>query len=131
MLEKYENFHWLGRLSYPDKVREFLAEIDVYALISGMDMSPHTILEASLMKKPVIATDVGGISESIQENAGFLINQNDHEEWIKKISFLLDNKQEISKMGNGGHSYVKKQFSWEKISDDFLSIIENETDIIK
>ena len=34
-------------------------------------------------------------------------------------------------MGNGGHSYVKKQFSWEKISDDFLSIIENETDIIK
>ena len=131
MLEKYENFHWLGRLSYPDKVREFLTEIDVYALISGMDMSPHTILEASLMKKPVIATDVGGISESIQENAGFLINQNDHEEWIKKISFLLDNKQEISKMGNGGHSYVKKQFSWEKISDDFLNIIKNETDIIK
>ena len=131
LLEKYENFHWLGRLEYPDKVREFLSEIDVYALVSGIDMSPHTILEASLMKKPVIATDVGGISESINGNTGFLINENDYEEWIKKISFLLDNKQEISNMGNEGHEYIKDEFSWEKISDDFLNIIENETKIIK
>ena len=131
LLEKYENFHWLGRLEYPDKVREFLSEIDVYALVSGIDMSPHTILEASLMKKPVIATDVGGISESINENTGFLINKNDYEEWIKKISFLLDNKQEISNMGNEGHEYIKDEFSCEKISDDFLNIIENETEIIK
>ena len=88
-------------------------------------------LEAGLMKKPVIATDVGGISESIKPNTGFLIQENDYEEWIKKISFLLDNKQEISNMGNEGHEYIKDEFSWEKISDDFLNIIENETKIIK
>ena len=40
LLEKFENFHWLGSLEYPNKVREFLTEIDVYALISGIDMSP-------------------------------------------------------------------------------------------
>ena len=131
LLEKYDNFHWLGRLDYPDKVREFLSEIDLYVLMSGTDMSPHTILEAGLMKKPVIATDVGGISESIKPNTGFLIQENDYEEWIKKISFLLDNKQEITKMGNEGHDYIKKEFSWEKISDDFLKIIERETKIIK
>ena len=83
------------------------------------------------MKKPVIATDVVGISESIKPNTGFLIQENDYEEWIKKISFLLDNKQEISNMGNEGHEYIKDEFSWEKISDDFLNIIENETKIIK
>jgi len=52
-LNKYENFVWLGRLEYPDKVREFLSEIDVYALISGMDLAPLTLKEAQLMKKPV------------------------------------------------------------------------------
>ena len=50
ILEKYDNFHWLGSLEYPDKVREFLTEIDVYALISGIDMSPLTLQEAQLME---------------------------------------------------------------------------------
>ena len=34
VLEKYQNFQWLGHLEYPNKVREFLSEIDIYALIS-------------------------------------------------------------------------------------------------
>ena len=83
-LEKYSNFQWLGSFEYPDKVREFFTEIDVYGLLSGMDMSPHTILEASMMKKPVLATDIGGIQESIlNEKTGYLIKQGNHNEWIK------------------------------------------------
>jgi len=60
-LQKFDNFKWLGSLEYPKKIREFLSEIDAYALISGIDMSPLTLLEAQLMKNPVIATNVGGI----------------------------------------------------------------------
>ena len=30
-LKKYNNFKWLGLLRHPEKVREFLTEIDVYA----------------------------------------------------------------------------------------------------
>jgi len=55
-LEKYENFHWLGKLEYPDKVREFLSEIDIYALITGMDLSSLSLKEAQLLKK-IISTD--------------------------------------------------------------------------
>lgn len=44
-LNKFKNFKWLGRLDYPDKVREYLNEIDVYALISGMDLAPLTLKE--------------------------------------------------------------------------------------
>ena len=51
----YENFHWLGHLQYPEKVREYLSEVDLYALVSGMDLAPLTLKEAQLMKKPVIA----------------------------------------------------------------------------
>ena len=67
-LEKFENFKWLGSLEYPDKVREYLSEIDVYALLSGIDMSPLTLQEAQLMQKPVVATNVGGIPELIKNN---------------------------------------------------------------
>ena len=34
-LEKFENFKWLGHLDYPNDVRDYLSEIDVYALVSG------------------------------------------------------------------------------------------------
>ena len=67
ILEKFDNFHWLGHLKYPDQVRQFFSEIDIYALVSGIDMSPHTLLEAALMKKPILATDVGGIPESCKD----------------------------------------------------------------
>ena len=60
MQPKFDNFEWKGRLEYPEKIREFLETIDVYALITGMDLAPLTLKEAQLMEKPVIATNVGG-----------------------------------------------------------------------
>ena len=48
-LNKFRNFVWLGKLQYPDKVREFLSEIDLYALVTGIDMLPSTLLEAQLL----------------------------------------------------------------------------------
>jgi len=126
MLEKFDNFHWLGQLKYPDEVRQFFTESDIYALVSGMDMSPHTLLEASLMKKPIIATNVGGISESCKDvKTCFLIKKGDSSDWINKISILLNDKEKMKEMGEGGYCYVEKKFSWDKIADDFIKIIQS------
>ena len=121
-LQKFDNFHWLGALEYPNKVREFLSEIDVYALISGIDMSPLTLQEAQLMKKPVIATNVGGIPElMINDKTGYLVTKNNPEELFEKISILINNQQNIKIMGENGNKFVKENFNWEKISDGFLN----------
>ncbi len=122
LLEKYENFHWLGSLEYPNKVREFLTEIDVYALISGIDMSPLTLQEAQLMEKPVIATNVGGIPELMKDGeTGFLIKKDNPEELFEKLSMLLNNLEESKKMGVKGKEFVKNNFNWDKICNDFLN----------
>ena len=122
LLEKYENFHWLGSLEYPDKVREFVTEIDVYALISGIDMSPLTLQEAQLMEKPVIATNVGGIPELMEDGkTGFLIEKNNPEELFEKLSTLLNNLEKSKEMGNKGKEFVKNNFNWDKICNDFLN----------
>ena len=121
-LEKYENFHWLGSLEYPDKVREFLTEIDVYALISGIDMSPLTLQEAQLMEKPVVATNVGGIPELMKdEETGFLIEKNNPEELLDKLSLLFSNLEKAKEMGKNGKEFVKNNFNWDKICNDFLN----------
>ena len=123
-LEKYENFQWMGKLEYPEKVRQFLSEIDIYALITGIDMSPLTLLEAQLMKKPVIATNVGGIPELMRNNVtGFLIEKGNYLDLIDKISTLLDNKTKQENMGEGGRKFVEQNFSWEIITEKFLRIM--------
>ena len=122
LLEKYENFHWLGALEYPDKVREFLTEIDVYALISGIDMSPLTLQEAQLMEKPVIATNVGGIPELMKDGeTGFLIEKGNSIELFEKLSLLLDNQEKSKEMGKKGRNFVKDNFNLDKICNDFLN----------
>ena len=122
LLEKYENFHWLGSLEYPNKVREFLTEVDVYALISGIDMSPLTLQEAQLMEKPVIATNVGGIPELMKDGeTGLLIEKNNSNELFEKLSMLLNNLENANQMGVKGKEFVKSNFNWEKICNDFLN----------
>ncbi|KER06120.1 glycoprotein 3-alpha-L-fucosyltransferase [Marine Group I thaumarchaeote SCGC AAA799-E16] len=122
-LGKYQNFVWLGHLDYPDKVREYLSEIDLYALISGIDMSPLTLQEAQLMEKPVIATNVGGIPELMKENeTGFLVEKGNADQIIEKISMILENKVNSKDMGKKGKMFVTENFSWDKIAKDFIKI---------
>ena len=122
-LQKFDNFTWLGPLEYPDKVREYLTEIDVYALVSGIDMSPLTLQEAQLMKKPVIATNVGGIPEMMKNNyTGFLTEKGNHKDLNDKISFLLNDEVKSKEMGKNGREFIEKNFSWEKIAQDFLRV---------
>jgi len=129
-LQKFENFKWLGNLKYPNKIREFLSEIDVYALVSGIDMSPLTLLEAQLMKKPVIATRVGGIPELMKEGiTGFLVDKGNSADLMNKISLLINDSEKAKLMGENGREFVKDNFNWIKISKDFLNFIKKQPDL--
>ena len=123
-LNKYDNFEWLGSLEYPDKVRQYLTEIDIYALVSGIDMSPLTLLEAQLMKKPVVATNVGGIPELMKDNeSGFLVNKGDVDGWIEKLSLLINDNSQAVTMGTEGRKFVEENFSWEIIANRFIDFL--------
>jgi len=123
-LKKFDNFKWLGSLEYPKKIREFLSEIDAYALISGIDMSPLTLLEAQLMKKPVIATNVGGVPELMEDGkTGFLIKKDNEVDLKEKISLIL---KEITseEMGSNGRKFVIENFDWKIIAKKFKDLLE-------
>ena len=95
--------------------------IDVYALITGMDLAPLTLKEAQLMEKPVIATDVGGDKEMmVDKKTGFLVKEGDAEDVIEKISKILDDKQLAIEMGKNGSKFIKEQFNWELVAKNFL-----------
>ena len=123
-LEKFDNFEWKGRLEYPEKIREFLETIDVYALITGMDLSPLTLKEAQLMEKPVIATNVGGNKEMMDDKkTGYLVEEGSSKDIIEKLTELLDNKEKARDMGKEGAKFVREEFNWERVAKNFLTIV--------
>ena len=123
-LDGFENFHWLGSLQYPDKVRDFLSEIDIYLFPTRMDTTPLSLREAELMKNPVVATNVAGIPETIIDGVtGFLVEAGNHEQYIEKLKLLLDNKIQAKQMGEAGRKFVEEKFNQEASVKGFLDAI--------
>ena len=124
-LEQFPNFNWLGFLNYPKQIRQFYSEIDAYMLISGIDMSPLTLLEAQLMEKPVIATNVGGIPELMIDGVtGFLVKKGDSLDLEQKIRKILENNFQED-FGIQGRKFVMDNFDWNVIINNFKSIINS------
>ena len=126
-LDKFDNFVWLGELSYPHEVKKFVSEIDIFLLLSGMDSFGQVILESSLLEKPILASNVGGIKEIVKHGqTGFLIEEGDVNDWINKISLLLNDEKKCRELGEKGRDLIENNFSWEKTAEKFMNIIKHQ-----
>ena len=126
LYQKHKNFHYLGTLDYPDKVREFLTEIDLYALPTGMDTTPLSCREAMSMEKPIIASKVGGIPEMIYDNkTGLLVNEGDYEKWIQCINKIIEDNDFAEKLGKEARKLVLEKFNWKIVAKKFLDVAES------
>ena len=126
-LQMHHNFKWLGSLEYPQVVRQFLSEIDVYAIFTGLDMSPSSLKEAMLMKKPVIATNVGGIPEILDDGkSGLLVDADDPDAIVEKISYLLGNPSKAKQLGIQGRRTTMKNTNGDSIAKGFVNYVRTE-----
>jgi glycosyltransferase involved in cell wall biosynthesis len=76
------------------------------------------------MKKPVIATNVGGNPEMMRDGiTGYLVEKGSHDDIIEKISLLLNDKKLSENMGNAGRNFVEETYSWEVITKNFIRIL--------
>jgi len=125
-LKGYDNFHWLGSLEHPDKVREYLSEIDVYALITGMDLAPLSLKEAQLMEKPVVATNVGGNPEMMVDGkTGFLVEEGNADDLFEKLTILFENKEISIENGSNGRKFIEEKFSMDASVKNFIRILDS------
>ena len=100
------------------KIVSFMQSADVFALFSNYENLPCVILESFSCGLPVIATDVGGISEFFPDDFGYLTPKGDTDKLLETFIHFYQNKQvyDVSKM----HQYVKDNFGPLVISKAFL-----------
>jgi len=124
-LKKFRNFVWMGNLEYPEEIKKFFSSIDVYLLLSGLESLGQSIIESMLMKKPVIASNTGGIPEVIKNGeTGFLVNIGDSEKIVCLINDLLSKPDLVAKITTQAAENAKMYYSWESIAKKFLDILE-------
>ena len=75
------------------------------------------------MKKPVVATSVGGIPELVNNESSYLIEIGNYKEWIDKLSILINDENKRKQMGLIGYEFVKNNFTWDIIVKRFVQII--------
>lgn len=106
-ISKYVHF-----LGFIEDQYSFFNAIDINTLTSISESFPYAILEGALMKKPIISTNVGGLSKLIENNKnGFLIEVGDSDELANKIKHLADNKIVCEEMGVNLYNKVSEKFS--------------------
>ena len=111
-----------GRLKH-EEVNEKMKQADCFVLFSNYENQPCVQIEAFASGIPVIATNVGGISEFFPENFGFIISKNNEEQLYLAMKKVINNTQFSS--SKEMNSYAKKNFSTEVISKKIDDVYNN------
>lgn len=91
-----------------------LARADLFVLTSNWEGLPLSILEAMRAQLPVIASDVGGVSESLAENqTGFLVPKGNRSVLKDRLIRLLEDAPLRQLMGRKGREIYEQEFSFD------------------
>jgi glycosyltransferase involved in cell wall biosynthesis len=77
------------------------------------------LIEALFNRKPVIASDVGGIVDVIKNGeTGLLVPEKDPQALASAVIRLLNDPAEAVRLGARGYAHAARFFDWERITDD-------------
>lgn len=96
---------------YQDNVKLILEKTSIFVLPSRNECLPISIIEAMACSLPIIASDVGGISELVDhEKNGFLIKGNSQMELYTYLKLVIKNKHLRNKMSRESYKKCVKNF---------------------
>ena len=110
-----DKIKFLGFLPH-HKVPEILRKMDVFVVPSIWECESFGVaaVEAAASGLPVIASNLGGLSEVIVQNrTGFLVSPKSPKEIAEKIFFLYQNKKARQEMGKSARQFVIENYVWE------------------
>ncbi len=90
---------------------DFFRQVHGLVLCSRIENLPYCILEAMAWARPVVATDVGGISDLVQDGvSGFLVPDNEAAALGQRLVALAGNPARARQMGAEGHAVLEARF---------------------
>jgi len=101
-----------------DDPRPYYSVMDVFALPSLSEGLPNVVLEAMAMEKPIIATDVGGNRDLVEDGLnGYLVPPRNVDLLAQRVLTLYERDGSRVSMGSANRKKVQKSFTWDRAVD--------------
>lgn len=104
---------------YHDKPHQLFCEGDVSILTSISEGFPYTVLESMSCGIPVVATDVGGVTEALDDKSGFICKPKDHVAIGNSVVTLLQDEALRKQMGAYARKKVIDNFTIDKFIKEY------------
>ena len=124
---KLQNVVISGEVGHAEAMA-MLAEADLFLLPSQDEVLPVTVLEAMQMGKPIIATEVGGLSEAIEHGVnGYLVPYGNEQALADEIARLVGDAELRGQIGEAAARTFEAKYTAEKMGTRFTDMIEQIT----
>lgn len=127
MVSKWESEGIIQYFQNTRDVRPYITQADCIVLPSYREGTPRVLLEASAMRRPIIATDVPGCRDVVLNGVtGFLCkprNVVDLTENISKICKL--SHANLVEMGEQGRRHISNKYDEAHVIQKYLSIVKD------
>lgn len=114
-----ENAFFLGNIT---NAAMYCSLADVFMLPSDYEGLPIVIIEAMSHGKPVVASNVGGISELVHNDVNGFTLENKAAVFAEKIRYILEDSQVYDRMSKASEVMYKKDFTVEKMTGEYKKV---------
>lgn len=102
---------------------EYFHRASVLTMPSLSEALPMTVLEAMSTATPVVASDVGGISQVVRhENTGLLVDSDESEELAQSVVRVMKDQALASRLGDNAREFILNNCAWERVAARLLDI---------
>jgi glycosyltransferase involved in cell wall biosynthesis len=125
VIQEWINSGTIEYLGTTNDVRDFIDKADCIVLPSYREGTPRTLLEAASSAKPIIATDVPGCNNVVQNDVnGLLCKLKDSNDLAAKMEMMINFKDEKLKVfGQNGRSKMEMEYDESLVIDKYLATL--------
>lgn len=111
-----------------ERMAPYYRTADLFALSSDFDNSPNVVLEAMACGLPIVATDVGGVSEYVADGGGELVGKGDAAAMANAIGAWLSDAERRREAGTFNRQRILRDFSWRASAERLLAVYRDVLD---
>lgn len=115
-----KNIEFLGFVKQP---LEVISQLDIFVLPSVWEGFPYVLLEAMLLRRPIVATNIFGINEIIEnERSGILVKERDPKSIANAILDLLAHRAKARRLGRAARGRLMRSYTVNRTASQILTL---------